>query len=261
MGKKVCLIVLITMPIFIAACASTSVEGEPVTAFDILEKTEATEWDMVVLGDSDMDPAYMFYSDYYEEDLGVNIVTHVKTRPTTFTDFAHRLEDPQIRSLISEAEIIIFNIPIVLPSTGGACFDTRKNMETDGCFDVSMDEYVETTRQFIREIKNIVREKGAMIRLQNGYVPTMIFQGGTNGEDISQDCLECFAAFWAAQAEVASEENIPLVDVFTFFHGEDHQLDPYKNGYIGSDHMHVNYQGAQVIADLYRQVGYEYWKP
>lgn len=78
MEIKVWLMVLISTPFFITACSSTSVEGEPVTAFDILEKTEVTEWDLVVLGDSDMDPAYMFYSDYYEEDLGINIVTHVK---------------------------------------------------------------------------------------------------------------------------------------------------------------------------------------
>ena len=104
-------------------------------------------------------------------------------------------------------------------------------------------------------------EKGAMIRLQNSYVPLKLFEGTQGSEDRSQGCFECFAEYFSAQAEIATEEGIPLVDVFTLFHGENHQQDPYEKGYISADNIHVNRPGAEEIAKLYRQVGYEYWKP
>jgi hypothetical protein len=130
-----------------------------------LSQTGETEWDLIILGDSDMDPAYRVYSEFYEEDLGIRIIKHRLTWEPTLAELPLLLEDPELCEQIQGAEIIVFNIPIVRPSTGGACFDPNKNMESDGCFDISKDEFVVITRQLIRDIKSLVGEKGAMIRL------------------------------------------------------------------------------------------------
>lgn len=239
----------------------TGNENTTLTAQDVLAGTEQTEWDLIILGDSDMPVSPMYYSKYFEEDLGVKIVKQYISQNSTFSPVVQLKEDQELRETIAEAEIIVFNIPFILPDTGGACWDYNKKMEVDGCFDISTNEFAETTRNMIREIKALVGEKGAMIRLQNFYVPIKYFQDNIRLQERTQDCLECFTKYWEAQSEVAIDEGIPIVDVFTLFHGENYDQNPYENGYIASDRMHVNLVGAEAIANLYRDVGYEYWKP
>lgn len=255
------LIALFVFSSIMVSCSQSGTKDQAFTAQDILAESEQKEWDLIVWGDSDMDPAYMFYSDYFEEDLGIKIITHIETDDIDFIEIPGALKDQELRDLIKEGDIIAFNIPIVRPSTGGACFDGKKDLINDGCFDVSIDEFTLTTQRTIQEIKNLVGEKGAMIRLQNSFVPLKIFKGTLGAEDRSQSCFECFTNYFAAQAEIANEQGIPLVDVFTLFHGENLQQDPYEKGYISADNIHVNRAGAEQIAKLYRQVGYEYWKP
>ena len=236
-------------------------ENKTLTAQDVLAGTEQTEWDLIILGDSDMTVSQMYYSKYFEEDLGIKIVRQYEPQDSPFSPLIQLQEDQELRAEIAEAEIIVFNIPFVRPIVGGACFDYNKKMEVDGCFDISIDEYKETTQNMIWEIKSLVGEKGAMIRLQNMLVPLRFWQDNLKLADRTQDCLECFVAYWDAQAEVAAQEGIPVIDVFTLFHGEDHDQDPYEKGYMASDLIHVNLVGAETIAKLYREVGYEYWKP
>ncbi len=261
MRAGIWLIVFTGLSMILVSCSSASGVNGPLTARDILAETGQTEWDMLIIGDSDMDVSPMFYSKYFEEDLGIKIKTHRITLEPTLAELPDYLGDPELRKQISEAEIIIFNIPIVRPSTGGACFDPTKNLAQDGCFDSSIDELVEITRRIIQEMKSLVGEHGAMIRIQNNFVPTEIWLGKPGSEGLAHDCLECFADYWGAQAEIAAEEGIPVVDVFTLFHGADHKGDPYQKGYIGSDQLHVNRPGAEQIAKLYRRVGYQYWMP
>lgn len=240
---------------------SAQSSNSTITAQDILAETSQTEWDMVVFGDSDMWLSFEYYSEYFEEDLGIEIVVHSEIRPPTNFFVKQFLENQELQSLIAEAEIIVFNVPFVYPGVGGACFNYYKEIEVDGCFAVSKTEYQEMTRSMIREIKRLVGDKGAMIRLQNMFVPIEYWQDSIRLRDRTQACLECFAAYWEAQAEVAKEEGIQVVDVFTLFHGENHDQNPYEKGFIGSDQIHVNENGAQAIAELYREVGYEYWMP
>jgi len=261
MKTRKLLVGLIFFSFAMVSCSQAGIEEQVLTAQDTLAETEQEKWDLIIWGDSDMEPAYMFYSDYFEEDLGIRIVTHIETGDIDFIEIENTFKDQELRELIKEGDIIAFNIPFVRPSTGGACFDNKKDMVSDGCFDISIDEFTETTQQTILEIKSLVGEKGAMIRLQNTFVPLKIFEGIQGSEDRSQNCFECFAEYYAAQAVIAAEEGIPLVDVFTLFHGEDHKQDPYENGYISADKMHENRAGSEEIAKLYRRVGYEYWKP
>ena len=261
MKAKAILLCITITAILLGSCSSENHKVGSITAQEILSMTKATEWDLVILGDSDMWLSYEYYSKYFEEDLGIDIVIHDETKPTTLTPVAQLNDDLELQLLISEAEIVVFNIPFVHPDVGGGCFDYDKEIEEDKCFEISQTEYTETTRNMIRAIKELVGEKGAMIRLQNMFVPTRYWQDNIRLEDRTTYCLECFAAYWQAQALVADEEGIPLVDVFTQFHGENRDQDPYENGFIGPDRIHVNEYGAEAIAKIYREIGYEYWKP
>lgn len=262
-SKLIIVLLSIALSAFGSSCAQTADQAGVLTAPTVIAETGQTEWDLTVMGDSDMWKSFDYYSKYFEEDLGVSITVHDQTMggsPTTMP-LIKLQEFPGVRDLISESEIVVFNVPFVNPGVGGACFNASYTFEDDGCFDMSMEEYAETTRAMITEIKSLVGDSGAMIRLQNMFIPTRWWQTHWSLADRTQPCFECYAAYWEAQAKVAEEEGIPVVDVFTLFHGPDHDQDPYDMGYFGSDPLHVNDEGAKAIADLYRKTGYEYWKP
>jgi len=236
--------------------------NDVITAQDIIPQENPTIWDLVVLGDSDMALSYKFYGPLFEEDLGISIRVHDKTRDPTLTPLTELRENDELRSLISEAEIVIFNVPLVFGGAGGACWDHSLSFEEAGCFRISVEDYLALTLEMIQEIKNLVGPDGAMIRLQNGFVPLRYWEGNPYLQDRLGKCVECYATYWEAQARLAEEEGIPIVDVLTLFHGPERDQDPYELGYFfDSDPHHVNFEGAKAISKLYQSIGYEYWLP
>lgn len=248
--------------VFLGACRTQPSTNDILTAQDIIARDNPKEWELVVLGDSDMGLSYEFYGPLFEKDLGIPIRVHDKTREPTLSPLTELRENVELRSLISEAEIVIFNVPLVFQGAGGACWDHNLSFEEAGCFRISVEDYLELTLEMIHEIKNLVGPDGAMIRLQNGFVPLRYWEGNPYLEDRLGKCVECYASYWEAQARLAEEEGIPVVDVLTFLHGPERDQDPYELGYFfDSDPLHVNFAGAEVIAELYQSIGYEYWLP
>jgi len=203
----------------------------------------------------------LVFCTFVRAGFGISIVVHDETASPEAPPAVALREDPELQALLSDAEIIIFNIPFVGPAIGGACWDQNRSFDESECFDVSIDEYSQWTLDMITEIKNLAGPDGAMIRLQNMFIPLRYWQRNLSPEKRLDTCLECFSAYWDAQAEIAASEGIPLVDVFTLFHGPDMDQDPYTQGYFDSDPIHVNAEGAKAIAEMYRSVGYEYWLP
>ena len=153
-----------------------------------------------------------------------------------------------------------FNVPLSSPIMGGACF--RSSVELDeGCFKETADEYAENTRQIIKEIKSLVDENGAMIILQSDFMPVNWWLEEVGLEDRIDFCLECFDSYYEAQAEVASKEGIPFKDVFHILNGENLDQNPADMGLVGDDGIHENDKGAKLVAELYRNAGFEIWKP
>jgi lysophospholipase L1-like esterase len=254
-------LLLIIIFIIVGSCTSNSPDSNFATAQESIARDETKEWDLVILGDSDMWLSYEYYVPMFEEDLGIDIVVHNETRPGTLSPTLVLRGNQHLQNLISEAEIIVFNVPFVFPGIGGACFIESLSLEEDGCFSITQEEYTEWTSEMITLIKELVGSHGAMIRLQNMFVPLEYWRQDEVLRERLDTCLACFASYWDAQAKVAEEEGIYLVDVFSLLHGFDGEQDPYEKGYFGSDIIHVNDEGAKAIAELYRSVGYEFWLP
>ena len=252
---------IVIVLVCISACTSAGTDSEVITAQEVIAREQPSEWDLVILGDSDMWLSYKYYVPLFEQDLGISIVVHDETAPPESPPAIALRGDQDLQDLISEAEIVIFNIPFVGPAIGGACWDQNQSFEEAECFDVSLEEYSQWTLDMITEVKKIVGSEGAMIRMQNMFIPIRYWQRNLFLEKRLGTCLECFSAYWDAQAKIAEVEGIPLVDVFTLFHGPDGDQDPYALGYFDSDPIHVNDEGAKSIAELYRSVGYELWLP
>jgi len=251
----------VLIAIVISSCTFIPPERDLVTAQETIARDGAEEWDLVILGDSDLWLSYKYYVPMFEEDLGIDIVVHNEIRPGTLSPTAVLRGNQRLQDLISEAEIIVFNVPFVFPGVGGACFNQSLSLEKDGCFGVTQEEYAAWTSEMITLIKELVGPRGAMIRLQNMFVPLEYWRSNEVRQERLEACFECFSTYWDAQAEVAKDEGIPLVDVFSLLHGPNGDEDPYEKGYFDSDPIHVNDEGAKAIAELYRSIGYEYWMP
>jgi hypothetical protein len=254
-------LLLILISFAISSCAFESQSNDVVTAQEIIARDEDKEWDLVILGDSDMWLSYKYYVPMFEDDLGIEIVVHDKTRPGIRSPATSLRGNQDLMKLVSEAEIIVFNMPFVYPGTGGACFDQFLSIEDDGCFDVTQEEYASSTLEMITLVKELAGSDGAMIRLQNMFVPLDYWKNHNVLRPRLDNCLKCFKSYWDTQAEVAENESIPLVDVYSLFHGPNSDQDPYTMGFFGADPIHVNDEGAKAIAELYRSIGYEYWLP
>jgi lysophospholipase L1-like esterase len=60
--------------------------------------------------------------------------------------------------------------------------------------------------------------------------------------------------------EVAEYYHIPVARVYDAFMGEDGSEDPQDRGLI-HDGRHTSPEGAALMAELFRDLGYEYVKP
>ena len=59
-------------------------------------------------------------------------------------------------------------------------------------------------------------------------------------------------------AEVATRYHIPVAYVYDAFMGEDGMEDPRDLGLVGSDGLHPTKDGSDLMAELFRNLGYAY---
>jgi hypothetical protein len=64
------------------------------------------------------------------------------------------------------------------------------------------------------------------------------------------------ASLDAAILQVGNERGILVADTGLALNGPNHDEDPYDKGYL-ADGVHENNVGAQVVADVFRKLGYE----
>jgi hypothetical protein len=248
----------ITIVLLVACSPSVETPLEPTAT----PKPVDSQGDLVIFGDSAMWYTHEYYSKYYQEELGVPITVYDKSRASNPSSQWIRYigDDTELRELISMAEIIAFNIPLSNPIMGGACFRPSVELE-EGCFKETADEYAENTSQIIKEIKSLVDENGAMIILQSDFMPVNWWLEEDGLEDRIDFCLECFDSYYEAQAAVASEEGILFIDVLHALNGEYLDENPADIELVGEDGIHVNDEGAKLIAELYQNAGFEIWVP
>ncbi|MCI0478229.1 MAG: hypothetical protein L0Y55_18465, partial [Anaerolineales bacterium] len=64
----------------------------------------------------------------------------------------------------------------------------------------------------------------------------------------------------AAILQVGKERGILVADTGLALNGPNHDQDPNDKGYI-ADGIHENDEGAKVVADVFRKLGYAYIVP
>ncbi len=231
---------------------------------------ELEVWDLIYISDSTGFGVAAKYADNIEKDTGktvqvknyalggvsaLRVLNALQAEPGDLANYPFQ----SIRKDFSEAEVIVFFAnPRGDPSRGGVeggmehCI--RADQPSDDCAPELYEPYVVNLKAIYEEILDLRNGKPTIIRAVDFYNPLISLHREKNME---AECTRCFETFNAAVREAAEAFNIPLVSVYDAFNGTDHNEDPGKKGYIGSDGMHASDKGQQVIADLLSKVGYK----
>ena len=217
------------------------------------------EWDLLIFGGSQAWGIGKYYAAYIEEDLGVKVTVHDETAGV---QTAHGLlweirELERLRELVSEAEVVAFN-----------CNPRRSISETNP-FDyecmIGWEFYVvncslETFDKYISDLEAIIEE----ILLLRGGSPTILrvmdyYCAGYDAfkeQGIYEECWQCWDNTNIAIHQAAAAYNVPVARVYDAFNGPNHDEDPFDKGYLIID-GHPNEEGQKVIANLFRELGYD----
>jgi hypothetical protein len=218
---------------------------------------EPIAWDYVVLGDSVASTFPRHYADHIEADLGVEVTTHHWYRADQSSAAMLRaLRDYEdVRSDIREAEVVTFFVSPKHLQWPAADYDagTCGGSDNQDCLREALALLKADTDAIITEILALRSTSDAIIRTMTYYNPRV---NAWNTEGSFGDLNPYWVAHNEYLIQAASEHNIPVVRVDLAFNGPNLDEDPSDKGYV-SDGWHPNPEGAALIAELLRELGYE----
>lgn len=227
------------------------------TAPTVIAESGDKEWTLVVLSDSVMSGFANRYAARLEQDLDVNIATNVHSRsgwPSQGLLDALR-DDEILRQDLCEADVIVFHIP--RGWFGQYCGHNYDVQHVQECGPQAVEAYNADVDAIIAEIVALRNPSDALIRTMDAYSHWRVSEAKRQGSQ------ELFHRYWTDAnehlAQVATEYHIPVARVYAAFNGPDGDVDPVNTGYLGTaDVTHTTEQGKDLLADLVRELGYEY---
>jgi hypothetical protein len=219
---------------------------------------EEIEWDYITLGDSMMGGVGELYSGYLEEDLDIEVNFLDMWRSNLYADaLLKRLRNnDREREYIHEAEVITFDMsPGFIPGALSCIFGTGISPVVQ---EDEIEEYKAVLRAIIEEIFSLRSGSPTIIRTMTYFNPKINDQ---KEQGIYEECQNITEMINDAIHEVSAEYGIPVAEVYDAFHGPNHDQDPKTKGYISPDGLHPSELGRRIIADAYRELGYEIIQP
>ena len=210
---------------------------------------EEKTWDYVILGSSIGTWGWTeYYGDYIETDLGVNIVSHSyyvsSQRASGLLKNLRNKEE--LRDDIINAEVITIGIGFMDIRIAVLYHPNRINEE--------LKTFRETYDAILSEILSLNNSTDTIIRVMDFYCP---YVQSHKDSGIYEDTKRYWMEFNEVIAEVAEKHGILGAQVFQAMNGVHGDDDPNVQGYLASDGHHLSDEGYQVIAKLFRELGYE----
>jgi hypothetical protein len=237
----------------LAACG-----GSDDTASDEIAETT---WDVVFLGHSFVAHVAEPYAEHVAEANDVEVVLHNEWRPNLSVMslsevLADDLETFGWVDLVRDAEVVVYHanpyglIPdgqVEHCGTGGGAI---KESDCDG----EWDEYREALERIAVDIKRLRDGQPTIIRTIQIYSPGV---GKWEEAGVYDECMACDTYARDAEKAAADAQGVLIASAWDEFNGPDHTEDPTEKGYIAGDGYHPSAEGAQVMADLLHELGYE----
>ena len=238
-----------------AAAATTSASATPV---------ERPSWDVVLIGDSVWNGVGYLVSTAVKDFYEVDVWQHNWINPDfdsyanggkRSADLLERLRtDEQLRAEISEAEIILFDVPMgVMNDTCTGDPATATVASATACMAEASAAYRADVGPIFDELAALRDPSQAVIRVMDVwqfFYPT--FQ--------SAGTLDVARSTWqemnAAVIDVADSHGIAVIHAYDAFTGPEGDQDPVAAGDVLSDQVHLTVQGQMRVVDLIVELGF-----
>lgn len=202
------------------------------------------------------------YAERLEEDFGVEVEFRDRTvGEDSSAAMVERLrESTYLRRDLAEADVVILDIPFdawarSLQTVSGAPGGVPSGCGGDDgeeCLREVLALYEENTETIFRELTAIADPSETLIRATDYILVHM--------KDLG-DALDVVAPYWVEGQkhveEVAAEYGIQVANVMERFCGRDCLEDPVDAGLIVSDQEHPTREGAELMAEMMIDLGYE----
>ena len=211
-------------------------------------KKEKT-WDYVILGCAQCTWGWTeYYGDYIETDLGVTIVRHDYMWPSQLASMLlENLQNKEeLRDDIINAEVI---------TIGVGFYDMyHATLYSPHLINEKLKTFRETYDAILSEILSLNNSTDTIIRVMDFYCPYLRLY---TDRGIYEDTKRYWMEFNKCIAEVAEKHGILVAQVFQAMNGVHGDDDPNEKGYLASDGIFLSDEGYQVVAKLFRELGYE----
>jgi len=230
------------------------------------------EWDLLFVSDSSGWNVADIYGEMIAEDMGVNVnVMDQWKGGLSLKRLLNALREDlgtdgdadmkKMRESVAQAEVIV-----VYGNPNGSIMEENpmdwecgesiiKDCYVNNCSMESFQLYIDHFKEVYSIIFELRAGKPTLIRTFDAYNPVLITQCA--GNDTVNVCLQCWENYNQAIHTAADEMGIPVANVFDAWNGTDHTEDPNDKGYTQPDGIHPNKEGATVIAQLLRDLGYD----
>lgn len=229
----------------------------PLTAPTIIAAMGSKEWNYAALGDSSTWGFMRVYPQYIEEDLGVKVTLRMWAfGGLSSADVLARLRDnKQERLDISRSQVITFyGNPLHLI---GMRITNGDPSEKYDCSPQAIAQYKAELGAIADEILALRKGQPTIIRTYTRFMP---FYRIWNATGAFEEYQRCVTALDAAIFQVGKERDILVADTGLALNGPNHDQDPNDKSYL-IDTVHENDEGAKIVADVFRKLGYEYIVP
>ena len=272
------LIAYFIMVFWTSGCIATKGEESktnmPKNAATLIAERGDTKWDLVALGDSTptgygigKQNLYInLYSSYIGEDLGVGVVVHNWATNSTRSvlDWVEVIRtDDGLREDLRNAEVVTIWLGWhdLIPSIGvigkgGSCYK-RGEIDLD-CFRSVTDPMEQGFDDLLSEITSLASPNETLILIAdtgNPFVSAWIEYG-------TLDTLKgpAYEEWRNHLMEAAEKHGVHVVNIYHAINGPngDQSL---SSEYSQADGLHFSELGHKLLADLHREVGYEYSSP
>jgi hypothetical protein len=230
--------------------------------------TEApVKWDLIFISDSSGWHVGEKYDEYIERDLGVEVTSHDFALPgLSVRSVLNYFRDPDgfqynlmlqtlgLADLLPEAEVVVF---FANPRSDemGDWDCVSENPYVVDCSPGTFEAYRADLDAIYDQILALRGDAPLIIRAFDAYNPLYsVFRE----QGVYEECLGCWENFNQVIHQAATAHNVPVAHVFDAFNGPNHDEDPRDKGLIGPDGIHTREEGSTLIADLLRELGYEY---
>lgn len=268
-------IMIVASLFLLTACASATKPMEPPvpaprTALTAIAEQNATEWHYVAFGDSTVfyprgtsspAPGMIYqYAEMLEEDLGVDIVLNsFASGSGGAAELIDRLQSSDaLQEALEGADVVTLQIPAhnLEPSMRLYASDPQScgGEDNQDCLREAFDQFKRDTETIFAEVTDLCDPSEVLIRARDTYLfnVTSLKESGD---------FDMHNRYWRDAQEhvhtVADQYGIPVAHAYDEFMGSEGTDDPADKGWM-MDPYHPNEQGAQVMAQLMRELGYEY---